>query len=218
MPTIDELRKVRLDKLAILKKKGLDPYPADVSRDHTIAEARSAKGKTVVIVGRVMSLRGHGKIVFGDVVDVSGKIQIVFKEDILDKGSQAVLELLDIGDFVECKGEVGATEAGEISVFALSLRIIAKAVRPLPDVWHGLKDVEERYRQRYVDLVVNPGIRELFVTRTKVVQFLRSFLDKDGFLEVETPVLQPLYGGASAKPFVTHHNSLHPHFFFPNFH
>jgi lysyl-tRNA synthetase, class II len=208
MPTIDELKKVRLEKLETLKKMGVDPYPADVSRDHTVSEAREANGKTVVIAGRVMSMRGHGKIVFSDVVDSTGKIQVVLKKDVLDENSQKLVDLLDIGDFIEAKGNVESTQAGEISVFAASIRIIAKAVRPLPDQWHGLKDVEERYRQRYVDLVVNPGVRELFLMRTKVVQFLRAFLDKDEFVEVETPVLQPLYGGASAKPFVTHHNAL----------
>jgi lysyl-tRNA synthetase, class II len=208
MPTIDELKKVRIEKLEALKSMGVDPYPADVNRTHTIEEARGALGKNVTVTGRVMSMRGHGKIMFADLVDSTGKIQIVLKEDVLDTDSQKLTTLVDMGDFLECTGDVQNTQAGEISVFAVSVRVIAKAVRPLPDAWHGLKDVEERYRQRYVDLVVNPGVRELFIVRTKVIQFLRSFLDRDGFVEVETPVLQPLYGGASAKPFITHHNAL----------
>lgn len=208
MPTIDELRKVRIDKLNALKKQGLDPYPADVSRSHSVMDARGVKGNSVSIAGRIMSLRGHGKIMFGDVVDSSGKIQVVFKEDVLESDSQKLIPLMDIGDFVEVSGKVDTTQAGEISVFVAAFRIISKSVRPLPDQWHGLKDVEERYRQRYVDLVINPGVRELFITRTKVIKFLRAFLDKDGFFEVETPVLQPIYGGASAKPFITHHNAL----------
>lgn len=208
MPTIDDLRKVRIDKLAALKKKGLDPYPADVERKQTIKVALAMKGKEVAVVGRVMGVRGHGKIVFLDLVDATGKMQVVIKNDLLEKESSKLIDYLDIGDFLGTQGSVDVTQAGETSVFAKTIRIISKAVRPLPDQWHGLKDVEERYRQRYVDLVVNPGVRDIFVTRTKVIQFLRKFLDRDGFLEVETPVLQPIYGGASAKPFVTHHNAL----------
>lgn len=208
MATIDELKKVRLEKLEKLRKAGVDPYPATVKREQTIAQILSMKGKQVAVCGRVMGLRGHGKIVFADVVDGSGKIQVVFKQDILDTSSFNLLVLLDIGDFIETEGKVDTTQAGQISIFATRAQIITKAIRPLPSEWHGLKDVEERYRQRYVDLLVNPGVREIFVTRAKVVQFLRNFLDRDGFLEVETPVLQPIYGGASAKPFVTHHNAL----------
>jgi lysyl-tRNA synthetase class 2 len=208
MPTIDELRKIRKDKLAVLRKKGIDPYPASVVRKETILVARDKKGETVTITGRIMGIRGHGKIVFADLVDETGKIQVVCKDDVLDKASHALTELLDIGDFLEVQGNVDATKAGEISVFAASIHIICKAIRPLPNQWHGLKDIEDRYRQRYVDLMINPGVRDIFIIRTKVLQFLRNFLDSDGFLEVETPVLQPVYGGASAKPFTTHHNAL----------
>jgi lysyl-tRNA synthetase class 2 len=208
MPTIDELRKVRKDKLATLRKKGIDPYPASVTRNETIQEARDRKGKAVSVVGRIMGLRGHGKIVFIDVVDATGKIQVVAKSDILDRPSREIVELLDIGDFLEVQGSVDTTQAGELSVFAKKLSIISKALRPLPDQWHGLKDIEERYRQRYIDLLVNPEVRDIFMTRTKVIRFLRTYLDRDGFIEVETPVLQPIYGGAAAKPFTTHHNAL----------
>jgi lysyl-tRNA synthetase class 2 len=208
MPTIDELRKVRKDKLATLRKKGIDPYPASVTRNETIQEARDRKGKAVSVVGRIMGLRGHGKIVFIDVVDATGKIQVVAKSDILDRPSREIVELLDIGDFLEIHGSVDTTQAGELSVFAKKLSIISKALRPLPDQWHGLKDIEERYRQRYIDLLVNPEVRDIFMTRTKVIRFLRTYLDRDGFIEVETPVLQPIYGGAAAKPFTTHHNAL----------
>ncbi len=208
MATIDDLKKVRLEKLEKLKKAGLDPYPATVDRKHTVAEALALKGKSVSTTGRLMSMRGHGKIVFTDLVDASGKIQVVFKQDILEASSFALIELLDIGDFIEVQGGVDVTQAGEVSVFAKHVRIITKSMRPLPSEWHGLKDIEERYRQRYVDLIVNPGIRDIFLIRSRVIKFLRAFLDNDGFVEVETPVLQPIYGGASAKPFVTHHNAL----------
>ena len=208
MPTIDELKKVRLEKLETLKKQGIDPYPATVNRKQPISTALTMIDKPVAVTGRIMGLRGHGKIVFADIVDFSGKIQVVLKVDVLSKESQALTELLDIGDFIAVQGSVAKTQAGEISVFASDFQIITKSIRPLPDQWHGLKDVEERYRQRYVDLVMNSAIRDIFMTRTKVVQFLRAFLDSDGFIEVETPVLQPIYGGASAKPFVTHHNAL----------
>lgn len=208
MPTLEELIDTRKNKLKELKKRGIDPYPSVSGRTKTVAEARDASGSVVVITGRIMAMRGHGKIVFCDMVDLSGKVQVVLKQDMLDADSFSLVSLLDMGDFVEAEGTVGTTQAGELSIFATRLRLLSKSIRPLPDKWHGLKDVEERYRQRYVDLVVNPGVREVFLLRTKVVRFLRNYFDADGFLEVETPVLQPIYGGASAKPFVTHHNAL----------
>lgn len=208
MATIDELKKIRLEKLKVLKKRGIDPYPATVKREQTIAEARSLDGKPVAVSGRILGLRGHGKIMFGDLCDEGGKIQVVFKSNEIALETFELLELVDIGDFLAVQGDVGKTQAGEISVFVKDFQLISKSLRPLPDQWSGFKDVEERYRQRYVDLLVNPDVRKVFVTRSKVVQFLRKFLDTNGFLEVETPILQPIYGGASAKPFKTHHNAL----------
>lgn len=208
MATIDELRKTRIEKLKKLREMGYDPYPPTLVRTEKIIDARKMDGKSVSVVGRVIGLRGHGKIVFADLADESGKIQVVFKTDLLDKKNYMLVELIDIGDFLSVGGKVGKTQVGEISIISHKFSIISKAIRPLPVKWYGLKDIEERYRQRYVDLIVNPGVKEIFLTRTKVIQFLRSFLDKDGFVEVETPVLQPIYGGASAKPFITHHNKL----------
>lgn len=208
MATIDDLKKVRLQKLEALKKLGVDPYPGTVERSETVSEAREMDGKTVAIAGRVTGLRGQGKIYFLDIVDGTGKIQVVVKVDSCEKKAFALMEHVDLGDFLSFEGEVGKTKAGEVTIFAKTFRIITKALRPLPSEWHGLKDVEERYRQRYVDLLVNPAVRDIFLTRSKVVRFLRSYLDQDGFLEVETPILQPIYGGASAKPFSTHHNAL----------
>lgn len=208
MPTFEELKAIRLQKLEELRKRNIDPYPATVAREHTIAEARTMDGAAVAIAGRVMGERGHGKIKFYDLVDLSGKVQVVCKVDGMDPQVFDLLGSIDIGDFLAVQGTVGKTQAGELSVFATNLQLITKALRPLPDQWHGLKDVEDRYRQRYVDLIMNEDVRQVFITRTKVIKFLRSFLDSYGFLEVETPVLQPIYGGASAKPFSTHHNAL----------
>jgi lysyl-tRNA synthetase class 2 len=208
MATIDQLRKIRQAKLAKLRSSGIDPYPGTITRKQTVAKARSQSGKDVAVAGRVTAVRGHGKIFFLDLVDGTGKIQVVLKSDVCKTQAFALTSLMDLGDFLAVQGEVGKTQAGERSVFAENFQIISKAVRPLPDQWSGLKDIEERYRQRYVDLVVNPDVRDIFLTRSKVITFLRAFLDGDGFIEVDTPVLQPIYGGAQAKPFVTHHNAL----------
>lgn len=208
MAAIDELKKVRLQKLEALKKAGVDPYPGKTLRDQTIKLARTMDGKAAAVAGRIVSLRGHGKIMFGDLRDESGKIQVVFKSDKISQASFKLLECFDIGDFLTVQGEVGKTEAGEVSIFVRDFQIITKSLRPLPSEWHGLKDMEERYRQRYVDLLVNPTVRDIILLRSRIITFLRNYLDQNGFLEVETPILQPIYGGASAKPFVTHHNAL----------
>lgn len=208
MSTIDELRAVRTKKVEKLRLLGVDPYPGDTHRTHTIKEARTQEGKPVSVAGRIVGVRGHGKLLFLDLADSSGKIQIVVKDDLVDVHARKLLPFLDLGDFFNAHGEVGKTQAGETSIFAKKLHILAKSMRPLPDQWYGLKDVEERYRQRYVDLLVNPAVRDVFVSRTKIVTFLRKFFDEKGFLEVETPVLQPQYGGASARPFHTNHNAL----------
>lgn len=208
MPTIDELKQIRIDKLDAARRAGIDPYPGSIRREQTIAEAREMNGRVVAVVGRVMGKRGHGKLDFLDVRDGTGEVQIVVKADEVSESVYKILDLVDLGDFLAVQGVVGKTQTGELSVFATDIQLVSKALRPLPSEWHGLKDIEERYRQRYVDLVINSGVKEIFITRTKVIRFLRQFLDKHGFLEVETPVLQPIYGGASAKPFVTKHNTL----------
>ena len=208
MPTLDELRKTRLDKLQKLEGLGVAGYPAETVVKVSIAMAKSMEEKEVTIAGRIMAIRGHGKIFFMDVRDTTERMQIVCKADVLDQASLSLIELLDMGDFVKVVGVVGKTQAGEVSVFATTISLLSKSIRPLPNEWHGLTDVEERYRQRYVDLAINPEVKKVFETRSKVISYLRNYLDKEGFIEVETPVLQPLYGGASAKPFVTHHNAL----------
>ena len=198
----------RQQKLSRLKELKINPYPQpDLSRKDSIENARNKINKTVIVAGRLMLLRGHGKILFADLVDRTGKIQLFFEENTL--GSKMTLvKLLDLGDIISVFGQVFKTQAGEITIRVAKFEILAKNLRPLPEKWHGLTDTEERYRKRYVDLIVNPQSRQVFITRTKIVTALREFLDKNGFMEVETPVLQPIYGGASAKPFITHHNEL----------
>lgn len=210
---LDELRRFRLEKLEALKKAGVDPFPSKFERKQSIAEVREAKlGAKVQTAGRIMAWRAHGGIVFADLIDASAKVQISFKEDELSKNSWKLLELLDIGDFMGVAGELFKTGAGELTISVKDYQLLAKSLRPLP-AKSGLTDVEERYRQRYVDLLVNPEVRAVFEIRTKVVSSLRAFMDRNGFLEVETPVLQPVYGGASARPFVTHHAALDEDFY-----
>jgi len=208
MPTLDELRKTRLDKLQKLATLGVMGYPVETLVKEPISKVRELQGKTATIAGRIMAIRGHGKIFFMDIQDGTGRMQIVCKADVMEKSAFSLIELLDMGDFIKVTGDVGTTQAGEVSVFGKTITLLSKAIRPLPNEWHGLTDVEERYRQRYVDLVMNQDVRHVFETRSKVIAFLREYLNNDGFIEVETPILQPLYGGASAKPFVTHHNAL----------
>lgn len=187
---------------------GIDPYPAKTKRTHTATASLKSKGKEVAVAGRVMSIRGHGAIQFFDLVDQSGKIQLVFKKDLLSAISYKLLALLDIGDFLSASGEVFQTQAGEISILVKDFQILSKSVRPLPSKWFGLKDVEERYRKRYLDLIMNPAGRKVFEGRSAVIQAHREFLLRRGYIEVETPVLQPLYGGGLARPFKTYHNAL----------
>jgi len=205
---LNDLQRQRLDKLTKIKELNINPYPQpNLSQKFTISQALQSLDKSVEVAGRIMSLRGHGKILFADLHDETGKIQLFFQEKVL-KGTMSLTKLLDLGDIVYVCGEVFKTIAGEITINVYKFDILAKNLRPLPEKWHGLKDVEERYRQRYVDLIVNPEVREVFKTRTKILTEMRRFLDDHGFMEVETPILQPVYGGASAKPFVTHHNTL----------
>lgn len=208
MATIDNLRKIRLEKLKKIRELGIDPYSATCKRKQTIGQARKMMGKKVAVAGRIMAIRGHGGIQFFDLRDESGRIQLVLKKENLSRITYHVSQLLDIGDFIDAQGKVFKTEAGEISVLVSDFHLLTKSIRPLPSKWHGLRDVEEKYRQRYVDLIINPKVKETFMIRTKVLTELRNYLNSHGFVEVETPILQPMYGGAAAKPFVTHHNTL----------
>ncbi len=210
---LQELIAVRLDKLNKLKDSGVDPYAFTFNKSHTILSSRDQMDQEVQTAGRLMAIRGHGAIVFADLVDETGKIQLLCKGEALDEIEQKILAALDIGDIIGVTGKVFTTKAGEITIEVARLTLLTKSVRPLPSTWHGLKDVEQRYRERYVDLLLNPQVRKVFNARSRLVSFLRRFLDEHGFTEVETPVLQPLYGGATARPFVTHHHALDNDFY-----
>ena len=205
---LDSLQKERIKKLNNIKRLGINPYPAKFDRKNTIEEARKKLGRKVTIAGRIRSLRPHGKITFADLEDASGKIQLLFRQDSLKGEEYDLLPNLDIGDFIGVKGEIIKTNAGEITVDVNDFTVLTKSLRPLPSAWYGLEDIEERYRQRYVDLIINPEVRKIFDVRHKVVRLIREFMEEKGFVEVETPTLQPIYGGATAKPFTTHHNAL----------
>ncbi len=198
----------RISKLEEIKKLGVNPYPSKVNfKREDISEALEKEGKEVGIAGRVLGWRGHGNVVFADLIDESGKMQAFFqKKNLADKFK--FLKLVDLGDFIAVKGEVFKTIAGEISVNVSDFQLLTKSIRPLPSIWFGLKDEEERYRRRYVDLILNENLKDLFRKKALFWQSMRSFLIEKGFLEVETPVLENTAGGADANPFVTHHNAL----------
>ena len=214
MEKLSDLEKQRYLKLERIKARGIDPYPPRVRRTHTAAEAVSEfeAGKTdgeIRLAGRLMSIRVMGKSTFAHIEDGSGRIQIYLRHDILGKEAYEFFRRdFDIGDFIEVTGQLFRTRTGEITLEVSDFKMLAKSLHPLPEKWHGLKDVETRYRQRYLDLIANKKVREIFVIRARIVSALRRFLDERGFLEVETPVLQPIYGGAAARPFVTYHNVL----------
>ena len=203
-----DLIKARVEKLEKIKALGWNPYAASYPKTHSIADALGSEGKKVSTAGRIFSFRTHGNIAFADLKDETGKIQIFFKKDTLGAEHYKNLKLLDIGDFIGVEGEVVKTVAGEISIAPTSYTLLTKSIRPLPNEWYGVKDTEIRYRQRYLDLLLNPEVRARFNMRTKLISGVREYLDNLNFWEVETPTLQPLYGGANAKPFKTHLNAL----------
>src|SRR5213593_586614 len=213
----NELVRRRLEKLNALRAGGTDPFGQRfafthwsgdlVRRYHTAAEDELKQAEPVTVAGRVVALRHHGKTCFAHLRDQSGRIQLYARQDALGERYAAFTEL-DVGDFIGVTGELFRTRTGELTVAVRSFEFLTKSLRPLPEKWHGLKDVETRYRRRYVDLVMNPQVRETFVMKSRLIRELRAFLDARGFLEVETPMMQPIPGGAAAKPFVTHHNAL----------
>jgi lysyl-tRNA synthetase class 2 len=214
MTNLEKIRKIRLQKLKHLEARGFDCFPRQSKRTHKISDALknfvqlAHQKKEVVLSGRILGWRGHGGVVFLDIKDESGKIQILFKKDKLgEKGLDFFQHFFDIGDFIELQGILIKTKTEEKTLEVLNFKMLAKSLRPLPEKWHGLIDVEERYRKRYLDLIFNEEVKNKFKTRTKIITFLRGFLEKQGFLEVETPTLQPIYGGARAKPFKTHLNT-----------
>jgi lysyl-tRNA synthetase class 2 len=211
MAQAEELRKIREKKLERIKKALINPYPSRAKRTHTISEAvenfskLSRKKEEIFLVGRIRSLRTHGGLTFFHIEDGTGKIQVLIRKNKVGESAyEFFLENFDIGDFVEVRGNLMKTKTGEKTIEISDFKILAKSLRPLPEKWHGLKDVEERYRKRYLDLIFNPEVKEKFILRSKIISEIRKFLESEGFLEVETPILQPIYGGGRARPFKTH--------------
>ncbi|ABO48724.1 lysyl-tRNA synthetase [Desulforamulus reducens MI-1] len=209
---LNELMKVRREKLQELINQGIQPFGEKFEVTHytfDITERfEEMEGQTVTIAGRITAKRVMGKASFANIQDSRGNIQVYARLNDLGAEEYARLEKLDIGDIIGCYGKVFRTRKGEITVHIDSYKLLSKSLRPLPEKWHGLKDVDLRYRQRYVDLIVNPEVKQTFITRSRVVRGIRNYLDQRGFLEVETPMMHPIAGGASARPFITHHNTL----------
>lgn len=217
--SLKQIMDFRKEKLSRIKDSGINPYPVTFyPKDSTkviLSDYKSWKGKDVTIAGRIMALRKMGKVSFSQIMDSEGKIQIFISRDALGESTYNIFKLLDIGDFIGIQGLVFKTKTGEISIKASSITLLSKSIRPLPVVkekdgklFDSFKDKEQRYRNRHLDLVLNPEVKTTFYKRSKIIKSLREFLDKKGFLEVETPILQPIYGGANARPFTTHHNAL----------
>ena len=211
-PDLNELMRVRLEKLAELRAKGIEPYGGRFERAHLARFVNEhfgeCEGRLVAVAGRLTSKRGMGKASFAHIQDGSGRVQIYVRLNDVGAEAYELFGRLDIGDIVGLRGTVFRTRTGEITVSVENFQILTKSLRPLPEKWHGLRDIELRYRQRYVDLIVNPEVKEVFEVRSRIVRSFRSFLDQKGFLEVETPMMHPIAGGAAARPFKTHHNAL----------
>ncbi|WP_186575885.1 lysine--tRNA ligase [Aquibacillus kalidii] len=216
---LNEHMRVRRDKLQAYQGKGIDPFGDKFERTHLAEELQVAyeqlskeeleeKKIETTIAGRVMTKRGKGKAGFTHIQDLSGQIQLYVRKDKIGEEAYELFNTVDLGDIVGVTGIVFKTNVGELSVKADKFELLTKSLRPLPEKFHGLKDVEQRYRQRYLDLITNPQSKETFVTRSKIIQSMRRYLDNSGFLEVETPMMHGIAGGASARPFITHHNAL----------
>jgi len=209
---LEELLRVRREKLRDVQEAGIAPYGGRFERTHRAREVKdnfeALEGEEVTVAGRLMAKRGHGKAAFGDLQDFSGRIQIHVRQDEVGPEAYQLFKKIDIGDIIGVRGIVFRTRTGEITVGVKTLTLLAKSLRPLPEKWHGLRDVELRSRHRYLDLIVNSEVRETFILRSKIIREIRRFLDERGFLEVETPMMQPIAGGAAARPFITYHNAL----------
>jgi len=204
---------LRREKLSQLQKDGKNPFDVyKVERTHTSEGVKSnyeeLEGKEVTVAGRIMSKRGQGKVVFSDIYDRDGKIQLFIKIDLVGEENLKLYKSLDIGDWVSATGIIFTTRTGEVSVKVNTFELLCKSLKPLPEKWHGLKDPDLRYRQREVDIITNLEVKDTFIKRSKIISAMREFLDNKDYLEVETPVLSPIAGGAAARPFNTHHNSL----------
>ena len=208
-----EVKKVRIAKLNDLVERGMNPFEiTSYNRTHTagaiVGDYEGHEGKDVAVAGRLMSKRIMGKASFGSILDSDGRIQVYFSRDDLGEAEYADFKKMDMGDIIGVEGVVFKTRTGETSIHAKKVTLLSKSLLPLPEKYHGLTNPELRYRQRYVDLIANPEVKELFIKRSKIVSAIREFLDGEGFYEVETPVLNTLAGGANARPFITHHNTL----------
>ncbi len=211
---IEDIKKIRLEKLHTLAEKEINSYPAGTDREFSIAniieqfESLESEKKEIIVAGRVMSIRGQGGIFFVDLFDGSGKLQVVFKKDtdISESTFDLFVDTADMGDFIEVSGTCFVTQRGEKSVQVRSWGMLSKSIQPLPEKWHGLQDIEERYRKRYLDILGNEEVRDIFIKKAKFWKATRNFLEKEGYLEVQTPILETTTGGAEARPFVTHHN------------
>lgn len=224
MSSFDEIRRLRLEKVKSLRKLGINPYPAQSTKDYTNTEVvekyDTLVDKNIHVTGRIISWREHGTLIFCHLQDQSGKLQIFINKKDLSKtdikkqtlGAED-LKLLDIGDFIEVYGKVNKSIRGEVSVFPGDIKLLSKSLRPLPEKWSGLTDPEIIFRRRYLDLIMNPERKDLFIRKSKFWQQTRHFLNDHGFIEVETPVLELVTGGADAKPFITHHNALDQDFY-----
>ena len=206
---VNEIKNVRIEKLKNLQSQGVSPYGHRFERSSSILHVLNhfEENQKVALAGRILAHRKHGKVVFMDLQDQTGKIQLYLKADILTPQRFELVKDLDIGDLIGIQGELFKTHMGQESVRVLEIHPLSKALMSLPEKWHGLKDVEIRYRQRYVDLIVNGEVRDIFIKRSKIISYIRSFLDQKEFLEVETPMLQPMAGGARGRPFKSLHNA-----------
>ncbi|MBQ3038662.1 MAG: lysine--tRNA ligase [Clostridia bacterium] len=210
---LSELLQIRRDKLTELQENGRNPF--EITKYDVTHKAQEIKdnyaeleGKKVSVAGRLMSKRGMGKVGFCHMADLSGQIQLFVKKDVLGEEEYAIFKKYDIGDIVGAEGEVFTTQTGEISVRVEKLTLLSKSLLPLPEKFHGLVDTDLRYRQRYVDLIMNENVKNTFIARSKIIKSIRTYLDNHGFLEVDTPMLNTIAGGAAARPFITHHNAL----------